>query len=851
MIKNRAVIITLILLTTCHIVHADCQFGDATKNLGVYGEFLDRVKAVDPHAHSIMIENMYQSVVFVPALNEAVPAIEKVLRDRDGDIVSEALCALAEIQQEEASSTLANALKDLRPTVRYHAADALLRVGDARAAQALVQVLKDDNEYYDIKSLAAGALHRMSCGIEVDIFIAFLIGEGVLSSEDEDIVKIGPENKKIIQIIKAQGNNARWLAALVLGGNHRWFCMRDEVQIIASALKKALKDKDEKVRAATAHALGSISNTYDIEIETTSELKEALSDDSFKVRLQAAFFLSDSDEAVPVLIEALKHEKQSIRHKALMAYSSSKGYRKADKKAAAFIIAALEDQDEYLQLEALDALAFPDEHTVKKAVPHLISLLKDNNRDIRFWAASVLGEIGPKAKDAVLALIQLLDDEDPWLRKEAAWAIESIGPAAKDAVRKLIQMLNDESDCMPDVPYHATMALGGIGPAAIDAVPVLIERLNGKYFTSSAEALGKIGPAAKSAVPLMIKALKDSDNDRFKEIVLSALSGIGPEVAGVMPTIIHYAMNDEFTDVRAHTAEVLGELGPDVKKVIPTLIKMLKDKEPWVHRSAAIELGKMGPAAKRAAPALVKALRVKDEDICEAISEAIILIKPDPGEIIPGLAKILRSKYSNARKAAAVTIGKFGLEAAGAVPALIQALSDKKDRVRAAAAEALGRIGPGAKQAVPALIQALEDEDYWVFLNTINALGNIGPAAKEAIPALVKAKERKFPDSSFYYGYKKSIDGTLKKIGPAKEKNTSSHKSHNRASRPRIKPNPFLLVGFIGFMVAVFGLIAYMYFSPNSFSTESDIEKIFKAEQDEAMEQVHEEKNKEKNQRDS
>lgn len=60
------------------------------------------------------------------------------------------------------------------------------------------------------------------------------------------------------------------------------------------------------------------------------------------------------------------------------------------------------------------------------AVPSLIEALSDQDEDLRWRAATALGEIGPSAKDAVPALIEAKGDSSEWVRTRAAGSLEKI-----------------------------------------------------------------------------------------------------------------------------------------------------------------------------------------------------------------------------------------------------------------------------------------------------------------------------------------------------------------------------------------------------------------------------------------
>lgn len=62
----------------------------------------------------------------------------------------------------------------------------------------------------------------------------------------------------------------------------------------------------------------------------------------------------------------------------------------------------------------------------KEVVPHMISLLKDDDWEMRRGSAWVLGKVGPDAKDAVPGLTEALNDPNAAVRMKAAEALEKI-----------------------------------------------------------------------------------------------------------------------------------------------------------------------------------------------------------------------------------------------------------------------------------------------------------------------------------------------------------------------------------------------------------------------------------------
>ena len=93
-----------------------------------------------------------------------------------------------------------------------------------------------------------------------------------------------------------------------------------------------------------------------------------------------------------------------------------------------------------------------------------MELFKDERYETRGLAAEALGRIGPEAKAAVPGLMGLLKDEDKEVRSKAAMALCGIhAPEAKEALRVLIELLRDE-----DWAFRLTtaQALGRIGSEA-------------------------------------------------------------------------------------------------------------------------------------------------------------------------------------------------------------------------------------------------------------------------------------------------------------------------------------------------------------------------------------------------
>jgi HEAT repeat protein len=82
----------------------------------------------------------------------------------------------------------------------------------------------------------------------------------------------------------------------------------------------------------------------------------------------------------------------------------------------------LEESKHYFESAAADALVRSGE----TAVPALLDLLLDRRAEIRYWAATLLGRIGPDAESAVDALHDALSDTNEEVRNAARIALRRI-----------------------------------------------------------------------------------------------------------------------------------------------------------------------------------------------------------------------------------------------------------------------------------------------------------------------------------------------------------------------------------------------------------------------------------------
>ena len=193
-----------------------------------------------------------------------------------------------------------------------------------------------------------------------------------------------------------------------------------------------------------------------------------------------------------------------------------------------------------------------------------------------------------------------------------------------------------------------------------------------------------------------------------------------------------------------------------VKDEVEIQIDLLKDKDWFRRKDAAITLGEMGD--ERAIAPLIAALRDQEWNVREASEDSLAQIGSPSVEplikalreyqirpyVIRVLGKIkdervldplmVQLRNEEFKDAATLALVEVGLPA---VERLMAVLNDKDKNVRKHAVLALGEIG--IPEVVPALIDATRDEDWNVRMAAIAGLDKIGDErGKPAIKALVK-----------------------------------------------------------------------------------------------------------------
>jgi len=259
-------------------------------------------------------------------------------------------------------------------------------------------------------------------------------------------------------------------------------------------------------------------------------------------------------------------------------------------------------------------------------IPRLIEkLIKDEKAGNRRSAAFELGKLGSKAKKAVPSLISALKDMESAVRDESERTLIRIGEPGVDA---LVEALKDkENDEF--VRLRIVNIIGAIGPDAKAALPALeLAKKDGSSFVreGAEEAIFRVRLDAKTLVTM----LKEKEEDK-RLYAVKALGILSMEQAKPgLQELCKLLRNDKSRNVRQEIAKTISKHAKDKElssadksAIISALTVALKDADDGVRLSAALGLGDLGSAAQSALASIQQAYRAtKNDELKEALEKA-------------------------------------------------------------------------------------------------------------------------------------------------------------------------------------------------------------------------------------
>jgi HEAT repeat protein len=347
--------------------------------------------------------------------------------------------------------------------------------------------------------------------------------------------------------------------------------------------------------------------------------------------------------------------------------------------------------------------------------------LKSSKPDIRARAARRLGTA--KQRKAVPHLIRRLSDDDSQVRTAAIEALGAIGhPASAEplalalaGLSKMTKSLSGQLDHNAEIKEYESLvkSLAAIGSPSVKPTLRLLESDDKESRRWAARALGMIKDP--QSVDGLIAVLQDARSEVRKAAAL-ALGEIG-DARALRPLVQSSTSRD--VETRRAATEALGSLGS--KDALDALKQAVEDQSEPVQLSAIGALTRIGGV--EAAACLRSAAGGPRKSVCDAADKALKSLKFAPGNAVERaeIAVIMKDFDAAAR------------EGAAAVPALIKSLQFRDPQMRIKAADVLGLLK--STEAVNPLLQALKDHDPAVQQAAMQALTAVGSPAVEGLQA--------------------------------------------------------------------------------------------------------------------
>jgi HEAT repeat protein len=267
------------------------------------------------------------------------------LESEDLEIRKAAVVALGRIGDARAAPALIKAL-DEDPELSIPAADALAKIGDPRAFEPLLALVGDPNA--GVRQAVVGALNSL--------------GSPLMPS-------------RVLPLLEDEDPNVRESAVKVAG----YFGYTECVEL----LLERCGDREERVRRAAVEHLPFIEDE-----RATPALVRALKNETPKVRASAAgaMALAEGAEVAPSLIEALGDEDSWVRYFAARSLGRLHVVESTDALAAL----ARDDKANHVRIAAVEALGIIGGETAARAIA---PLLKSGEPDLVRVASDALDRI--------------------------------------------------------------------------------------------------------------------------------------------------------------------------------------------------------------------------------------------------------------------------------------------------------------------------------------------------------------------------------------------------------------------------------------------------------------------------
>ena len=488
----------------------------------------------------------------------SVPLLRPLLADKDDDVRTFAVDLISDIGWCDYPSEIARLLEtDPNQNVRASAARAIGILGYREALPALVASLRN-NEWVCFSALESLALLKDESSIEPVLSLLSDPSETVRYAAIETLGKIGSTR-----------SNAALLSRLPLASDI------EKTPIIRSL-----------VQIGITPSMAEVGDLL-IEMYTNGEWEDRL------VALAGLADLKDN-RAIPVILEvagSLDPSDPESEERLIAIKRALENFGCMPALTTIIADPAVKWRAKVIAIEVIGDLRCPG------AVPHLISIMDSDLREVRRASVLALAEI--RDESALQALRKLIEDRDGHVRHAAISVLGKIGD--KTSFTPLLRHLDVEN--YQDVLEENVKALLLIGPTELfprlPALTPVIRKMAAQYTTH-------------------IDTLLALSRDQEHSVRLAALSSLGrhPDERGAQR--LSEALLDHDPEVRKTAVMSLGNMnrGTGDFKIA------LKDGDMWVRLYAVRALGDSGKPD--AAMAVIPLLHDKETPVVLATIDALI-----------------------------------------------------------------------------------------------------------------------------------------------------------------------------------------------------------------------------------
>ncbi|KAK1673687.1 armadillo-type protein [Colletotrichum godetiae] len=197
-------------------------------------------------------------------------------------------------------------------------------------------------------------------------------------------------------------------------------------------------------------------------------------------------------------------------------------------------------------------------------------------------------------------------------------------------------------------------------------------------------------------------------------------------------------LKDEDGDVRKSAAKALGNQWTSSDTITAALVGLLKDEDKYVRSSAAEALGNQSTLSDTTTAALIELLKDEDWRVQSSTADALVNQSTLSDNTIVAIVGLLEDEDKYVRYFAAKALGNQSTLSETTMAALVRLLKEEDSNVRYYAAKVLGNQSTLSDTTMVAFIGLLEDEDKYVRSSAARALGNQSTLSDTTTAALVE-----------------------------------------------------------------------------------------------------------------